>query len=447
MATDTLTDDQRELLQRWFDDELDAAEARRAEQLVESSGRARAYVDSLEEVRTATRAVFETTASSAAEQLQTESLVETALEAPPAADLELADLAPLLERYYDGEVTAAERRTVDELRETREDVRNYLDHLDFLAEAVQSARQVAVDGVDLEAVWEGVERDVAFEAHPDDPPRFDPARDQQLLHRYVDGELPESKRALVEAWLEHEDGEAATTVAALEELSTATQTAYEEVGSEVDFDRVWSGVEERLDSGETSETDAGGEADSADVVDFDDIADSQTDGGLGVTDPGPDSSQAASAQGDDSVEWLSGYRQAMVGAAAAALVLVAVGALLGPNLFDNERVVVKEKKTVVIVDSVQYSKGSSVVVDSPMKRVSAGGSDDRDDSGKKKDKPTVIWLLDENKNNGKSDANGDDQAPADAPDDDASETPDAGGPDDADSPSEPDAQQPHGKPI
>jgi len=451
MATDTLTDDQRELLQRWFDDELDAAEARRAEQLVESSNRARSYVESLDEVRTAARAAFETSTTSAADRLDPEVIVEAALRAPPAAELPLVELAGLLERYYDGEVTAAERRTVERLRERRDDVSDYLAHLEFLSEAVRRAQEVALEGLDAETVWAGVERDVAFETHPDDPPPFDPARDHELVHRYVDDELPPARRELVESWLERDD-DAAATVEALEELHTATRTAREEAATDVDLDQVWSGVEARIEE----RTDADGtDEGSADVVDFDEVADSQTDGGRAGTDTEPETAgvgDTADAGGD--VEWLSDYRPALVGAAAAALVLVAVGALVGPNLFEQERVVVKEKKTVVIVDSVKYSEGSSVVVDSPMQRVGAQSGDEEASDGDEtadsedEEKPTVIWLLDENKQSDDSgDADGAGDGPAESPDGDGAEKPDAGGPGDAGHPTRPDADDHHGQPI
>ncbi|MFB6350910.1 MAG: hypothetical protein ABEN55_15810, partial [Bradymonadaceae bacterium] len=230
---------------------------------------------------------------------------------------------------------------------------------------------------------------------------------------------------------------------ALQELNTAARSAHDEVGADVAFEEVWSGVESRIDGDE--ETD-GGHHESADVVDFDDIPDSQTDGG----DPRASTAAPDRAE-DDNVAWLTDYRQAIVGAAAAALIAVAVGALVGPDLFEKERVVVKEKKTVVIVDSVKYSDGSSVVVDSPMKRVSAGGGggktkDDGDQTNEKDEKPTVIWLLDDNKK-----GDGDDEAagesPADSPDKDGSGMPDAGGTDDAGRPDSPDAQQHHGQPI
>lgn len=80
------------------------------------------------------------------------------------------------------------------------------------------------------------------------------------------------------------------------------------------------------------------------------------------------------------------YRQSIFGAVAALVAVAFVGSLFGPFMAP-ERVIVE--KTIVIVDSVEYAPGASVMVNSPVQRASVVS-----EPGSEVEEPTVIWLLD-----------------------------------------------------
>jgi anti-sigma factor RsiW len=441
MATEALTDDQRSLLLRWFDGELDnRAEVDRVEQLVETSGRARAFVETLEELQSSTVAAFDAALPADDELPGAPQVVERAIDADPLEESPLDELAPLLERYHDDEITDPARAAVERLVDRRDDVAAYLQHLETLGDATRAARDAALEEVELDGLRDDIDRDVAYTDHPDDPPAYDPNRDEPLLHRFVDGELPESKRDLVETWLE-DDPDAARTVETLEDLGGAAEAAHQQATERVDFGSLRSDIDDRI-SELDSDADDHTDDESADVVSLDS---SRSDGGR------TGDSQTADETHNDSdrpqtTGWFSGYRQGLVGAAAAALLVAAAGVVFGTNLFENERVVVKEK-TVVIVDSVQYDKGSSVVVDSPMKKVSADNqtdstaSDDSSSDNSGEEQPTVIWLLDSDK---QQNPDGAEETSPSGPPNDSENSRDAGSPDDNASP---DAGEHRGQPI
>ena len=249
MIHEELTYSQRELLHRWHDGELEGAEERRAEELVDSSQAARSYVESLEGIGAFARAAIDEAHPARSKRPTAESIVEAAEGAPPMADEPLADLAPLLERYNDGEVTEAERTAVDALRTEREDVDDYLGRLDWLGGAVRAADREIGESTDMGQMWEGVAARLdAGEA--DAAPDFEPARDAELIHRYADEEVDEAERRKVEGWLEDSSSEAAQMFEAIGQLGDATRLAFEEARADVDMDTLWEGVSERLDQQE-----------------------------------------------------------------------------------------------------------------------------------------------------------------------------------------------------
>ena len=93
-------------------------------------------------------------------------------------------------------------------------------------------------------------------------------------------------------------------------------------------------------------------------------------------------------KGGGSTRWFDEYRQAIYGAAAAVLLVGAALGLFREQIFGTQEKVVVEK-TVVIVDQVEYSSGSDVLVDSPMQPASMQQED-----GEQEESPTVIWLFD-----------------------------------------------------
>ena len=424
MSSQSLTESQRELLQRWFDGELAEGERRRAEDLLQSSEAADSYIEALEEIRSAATIAFDTSLEAVSQELSSANLVEAAIDAPPLEDLPLLELAPVLERYHDGEVTEAERRTIEKLRRKRTDVADYLEHLAFVGETVRAANEEAAQKVDLDSVWSGVERDLTYE-DAEEAPDYRAERDQSLIHRYVDDELDEWRSEQVQEWLD-DDSEAADTARQIEKLGDATRIAFEEAGADVDLDGMWSEVASRLDADDTEETD------DADVVSIDRARD---DGGAQAA-----GSEADEASGGKVVGLFSQYGQALVGAAAATLLVLGAIALFGDKLFPGQTVV--KEKTVVIVDSVEYESGSSVVVDSPMKQVRAKSQkESKDDEDDKDEKPTVIWLLD---SNGDSDSEKGESKPAEAPSKGTKGGPDAGSDQDTE---DEDTTEKRGQPI
>ena len=353
MTDASLTTKQRDLLQRWFDGELAEDRVPEAEALIEDSQAAAAYVASLESMQQITRGLADEARGGPGWSV--EETVSKAVDAPPAADEPLRELAPLLERYHDGEVVEAEAALVRRLRRRRDDVADYLKGLEHLGDAVRGADEASRDGIDFDAQVQAV-----LEAVDSQAPAFDRDEHAEWLHRYADGELDGERRQIVEKWVDEGHPEVTDALETLDALGQTTRAAFDEAGGH--NIELWDAVADAIDD---DEEESGG---SAEVFRLDD------------------------------------YRQGIAGAVAAALVLITAGALFGDRLFPwGERVV--EKKTVVIVDSVEHSEGSSVLIDSPMQE--AGASESADDPKKatkkageaSEDKPTVIWLLDSDENN------------------------------------------------
>jgi anti-sigma factor RsiW len=386
MADASLTAKQRDLLQRWFDGELPAEKVSEAEALVEDSQAAAAYVETLESMRQITRGLADEERGEPGWSV--EETVSKAMDAPTAADEPLRELAPLLERYHDGEVIDAEAALVRRLRRRRDDVADYLRGLEQLGDAVRGADEASREGIDFDAQVHAV-----LEAVDSQTPAFDPDEHAAWLHRYADGELDAERRRIVEGWLEEDHPEVTDALETLDAIGQSTRAAFDEAGGQnIDL---WDAVADAIDEDEDEASD-----ESAEVF------------------------------------WLDDYRQGIAGAVAAALVLITVGALFGDRLFPwGERVV--EKRTVVIVDSVEHSEGSSVLIDSPMQEAGASESAEESTKARKKtddaseDEPTVIWLLDsdEKKDDAASGGTEDgsdqpDEAPApDAGEEDAEEPP------------------------
>ncbi len=391
MTDASLTTRQRDLLQRWFDGELAEDRVPEAEALIEESQAAADYVASLESMQRITRGLADEVRGGPG--WSAEETVSKALDAPPAADEPLRELAPLLERYHDGEVVEAEAALVRRLRRRRDDVADYLKGLEQLGDAVRGADEASRDGIDFDAQVHAV-----LEAVDSQPPTFDADEHAEWLHRYADDELDAERRQIVEGWVDEGHPEVTDALKTLDALGQTTRAAFDQAGGH--NIELWDAVADAIDD---EEEESGG---SAEVFRLDD------------------------------------YRQGIAGAVAAALVLITVGALFGDRLFPwGERVV--EKKTVVIVDSVEHSEGSSVLIDSPMQE--AGASESADDPKKatkkaddeaSEDKPTVIWLLDSDENKDDAESGGTEDG---SDQQDKDRAPDAGA-DDADQP-------PSGQPI
>ena len=384
-ALDKLTYKQRVLLQRLQDGDLSTAQEAEARALLQESEEAVAFVDSLEEVHVAT---------CAAEQEAWERVdapAANAVAAPALAGerspmgLPLEDLIGLLDRFHDGEATAEEMDEVELLLEAREDVAEYLLGMTELGEVFERGHQEEVAEVDFGGFWDSLsarlEQEeqaspaaevVAFPGAPKkkksttaERPAFTQDDHQVLLYRYHDGEVSEQERAQVMAWAEI-DGEIAETLGALEELSLAATVAMEQAQERVDLSVVWAGVSAELAD------EFGGKAP---VISLE--------------------QKRAEKEEEKPKETGSTHRREAFIALAAVLVTVLGMGLFGDKIFGT-RVV---EKTVVIVDSVEYGDGKSVIVTGPMQQASMTTESEEDVDGAEDaepEAPTVIWLIDPN---------------------------------------------------
>ena len=383
-ALEKLTYEQRVLLQRLQDGDLSTAQEAKARALLQESEEAVAFVDSLEEVHVATCAAEQ----EAWERVDAPAV--SAVAAPAIAgerspmELPLEDLIGLLDRFHDGEATAEEMDEVELLLEAREDVAEYLLGMTELGEVFERGHQEEVAEVDFGGFWDSLSARLEQEeqaspaaevvAFPQKPkkksttaerPAFTQDDHQVLLYRYHDGEVSEHERAQVMAWAEI-DEEIAETLGALEELSLAATVAMEQAQERVDLSSVWAGVSAELAD------EFGGKAQ---VISLE---------------------QKRSEKAEEKPEetGTSHRREAFIALAAVLVTVLGMG-LFGDKLF-GPRVV---EKTVVIVDSVEYGDGKSVIVTGPMQQASMTTESEEDAEGAENaepEAPTVIWLIDPN---------------------------------------------------
>jgi len=363
-----VTKQQRDLLTRWFDGELkDEQEAKEVEALIESDEHARLWISVLKELRFATRGAFRE-AREGADLPSGAELAERAADVPPVSQLPLERLAPLLEAYHDDAVTEPERRVVDRLCEEREDVRTFVGGLERLGESVRLATSTGTSASGSVDLW----ADIASEVDGIDR--------EKLLMRYVDGELDGADLERAESLLADdgpEGDEARSLVDHLGELGDAVRAADREI-VDTDLGEIWAGVDEAL-AGEWA-------ADEADVIDLSSEASSggaRSDSGESEHDAPKPGTQSRPEHAGGVVPLFSEYGQAIAGAAAAVVFMVA-GGLLYQNFMVGDA---GPQKQVVIVDSYE-EKSSSVQVRS----VKPTGT--QDDSGESK----VIWLSDQDGN-------------------------------------------------
>lgn len=336
-----LTETQIQLLERWFDGETTAEEARVATQLVASSAEARSFHEALKELRVAA-VIAEEVAWEKAEPRSAAQIVSACEE---DAELSLGELAPVLERFFDGECDDFEAEWVAELIDSRPDVADYLAGLEELRGGLKVSMAELESRAPLAGFWEGVESRLGTA-------RFDRAEHAMLLQRYHDDEVTAEERALVESF---EDPAVREGLAALAEVNLATHAALDHAAEGVDFSRIWAGVE--------AEMDAALEAQGDNVV-------------------------ALGRVRREQQEKRAGFSRQTMTAVAALVAAVLIGGLFGNTVFGPEKVIIE--KTVVIVDSVEYAPGASVMIDSPVQQASAIANE-----GSETEEPTVIWILDE----------------------------------------------------
>lgn len=393
MSKQGLTGDEKRMLERLHDAQGGASERAQAERLIAQSSLARGYMSALKEVRLGVLGAEQAMWEGGGERLEVEQVVGRAWCDDPMAGRSLEELSPLLERFHDGEASAEEIEEVEQLRACREDVAAYLEGLSELELGVLGAQEEALSGVDFARFWGELEgrieeerrphvaasseraegRVVSFPGVTRERPMFNNEDHQVLLYRYHDGEVSEQEVAQVKAWQEIDPG-VALTLGALEELHLATTVAMEQAVDRLDGGLLWERLEAGLDALD-AEQEAGPKVASLSEA--------------------RERKEAASAARSNH------RREVMIALAAVVFTVFGVG-LFKEQLFGPSEVVVE--KTVVIVDSLEYGDGTSVMVTGPMQSASmvvepkkaqadeaaTVGEEDEEEGAT----PTVIWLID-----------------------------------------------------
>ncbi len=399
MTSKTLKKKEALLLQRHVDDELDDGEADAAAALLERSAAARVYVSALKSLHEAVR-VAEKMAWKGASLPPPETWVELAETSSDLAETPLDDLAPMLERFHDGEVDEAEAAVVAALVDERDDVAGYLSELDRLAAGIRKAG--VADEVDFDGFWDGIREGID---HIDDEKStpvaidpFDPEEHRLLLYRFHDDEVTAEERRRVEAWIEANDEGVDSLLGALAEVHLGVNIGIEIAREQADLDGIWTGVCDELDT-----IDAEQAADN--VVAFDD--------------------PPRSASPNPTPVW-----NKPILAVAAAVILLATGALMGPQLLQQDEEVV-ETRTVVIFDNIESAPGSSVFLHTPeladheVEHGLASGRNGQPMIRAEDDyaDPTVLWLIDEEEDEEDEDSDEDEDEEDEEPEEETEELP------------------------
>lgn len=331
-SNDKLTRDQALLLQRYFDNECSDGDRERARRLLDSCEVAGTYLDALRTLHAAVQGA-EQQAWQRADVASPDQLTDLVEDAPALQKLELEALAPILERYHDGEIDPTESAVVEALIEQREDVAEYLLELQRIGDGIRSVGEIDDDELDFDGFWEGIEEKIdEFENQETKPlpvavGPYDPFQHQQILYRYHDGEATRQERQHVETWLEAGEPEVEATLEALAEVQTGVQAAVDHAVDQQDPDQLWDDISGQLDA-----------------IDAEHAADN-----------------VVSLQDRDDEPVATGWTKPMI-AVAAAVALLTSGALLGPLLINGNS---QPTETVVIFDSIESAPGSSVFVHSP----------------------------------------------------------------------------------
>ncbi len=339
-----LTESQILLIERWFDGDATGGEAREATTLVASSVSAREFHEALKEIRLATE-VAEGEAWSKATPPAAATILATCEAAPNSPSLSLSELAPMLERFFDGESDDLEAELIASMIDTREDVAEYIASLDELRGGVVASLKELDDRVPMNGFWDSIEARLEDDS-------FRVEEHAILVQRFHDNSVTDAERAQVQRW---NSKHVAESLEALQELNLAVNAAMDEATEGVDFSSIWGAVESVMD------------------------ADLESKG---------DNIVALGRVKRDQAERRSGFSKQSLGAIAAILAAVLIGGLISQQFLGPDQVIVE--RTIVIVDSVEYAAGASVMVDTPFRQASAVLNADSES-----EEPTVIWILDE----------------------------------------------------
>lgn len=350
MTSKTLEITEALLLQRYHDGDASREEIEAAEALLSSRAAARIFVEVLSEVGEGVR-IAHGEALKRVEFAPAEAVVERALAWAGYAEASLDELAPLLERFHDGEVDPTEAVVVQTLLESREDVAEYLMELSSMAAGIQNLVGERSE-VDFGGLWAGIEAAISEE----DKGALDPYRPQEhglLLQRFHDGEVDEAEARRVQNWLREDDGAVDGMLGAMAELHIAVNAGLESAQEEVDFGEVWTGIEAQLDR-----IDA--EKETPKVV----------------------SLQARREEAAGGRRQQSGPSYLAIAAMA---LLVVLAGVVATQVMPSEKVV--ETRTVVIFESVEYAPGSSVMIHSP-ELASHGGEEGEEEL-------PILWVIED----------------------------------------------------
>lgn len=370
MTSEKLTKQNALLLQRHVDGELGDDDGEAAKALLEQSTAARVYVSALESLGEAVR-IAERHAWDSADVSPAKKWVELAEASADLVDSDIDDLAPMLERFHDGEVDDAEAAVVAGLVDERDDVAEYLAELEGIATGVRQAG--VADDVDFDGFWEGIaeaiDDDSSEVAGPVAVEPFDADEHRRLLYRYHDGEVSAEERRRVQAWIEAGNDEVDRYLGALAEVHIGINAGLEIAEERADIDTISAGIQPRLDA-----IDAERAADN--VVALDTASESDADQQL--------------------------WQKPMV-ALAAAVALLVTGALLGPQILQQDDEAM-DRQPIVIFDTIESAPGSSVMLHAPqladhdmdngfgqnVNRVHPEIRAEDDDAD-----PTVLWLIED----------------------------------------------------
>src|SRR5690554_5754223 len=154
MTQEKLTYTQALLLQRYVDHDLDQRARADVEDALADHPSWQVYVAALEELKLAVEMAAEA-AWDNAPKVDATTLARLAQAAGDLSTSSLDDLAPMLERFHDGEVDEAEAAVIVGLMETRDDVADYLAELDAMGQGIRLGEACA--DADFGDFWSNVQ--------------------------------------------------------------------------------------------------------------------------------------------------------------------------------------------------------------------------------------------------------------------------------------------------
>lgn len=323
-------------------------------ELLNNSSHARVYLTALQELAGATKAAMEEAWGKVDATNAVADWSEAAFSATRLLDMELHELAPMLERFHDDEVSTMESASVLALMQEREDIANYLENLDTLGGNVKSLD--FSDGVNFDGFFANIAAELNIETKAtSNVVRLDHAFSYEehavLLQRFFDNETTPREKQRVQSWLDSNNVDVIGALDALEELNLATTIASDQAVEQADFTNLWSSIQNEIS--QTNEL----PAQSEQVVQL-----------------------GAFREKKEEESFFQKYQQSIFTAVAAVLLL----AVFGPQMFGTEKHTVER---IVIIDGISSEPGTSVRIDAPIRPVSAQ-VDDEEES-------TVIWITDE----------------------------------------------------